>query len=208
VRQRIGVQESMDGKVTIHGQEWLSQGFLKLARIAVSHGSFAGGTIGPMTRELVLRPSAVGVLPYDPVADKILLIEQFRVAAHLAGLPAWQREIVAGINDKGEKPEDIARREAMEEANCPLTDLIEMFRYLPSPGITNEVLIIFCGRMDSKNLGGVHGLAEEHEDIRSTLFDAAEIRQRLEGGHTGNGPLIMALQWMLMHRDRIRAAWR
>lgn len=198
----------MDKKVTIHGQEWLSQGFLKLARITVSHSSFKGGTIGPMTRELVLRPAAVGVLPYDPVTDKILLIEQFRVAAHLAGLPGWQREIVAGINDKNEAPEDIARREAMEEAACPLTDLVEMFRYLPSPGITNEVLIIFCGRMDSTNLGGIHGLAEEQEDIRSTLFAASEIPRLLEDGHTGNGPLIMALQWMLMHRDRIRAAWR
>jgi ADP-ribose pyrophosphatase len=198
----------MDGKVTIHGQEWLSQGFLKLARVTLSHSSFNGGMIGPMTHELVLRPYAVAVLPYDPVADKILLIEQFRVAAHLSGLPAWEREIVAGIADKDETLEQLARREAMEEANCPLTDLVEMHRHLPSPGITNEVLALFCGRMDSRNLGGVHGLEEEHEDIRSTLFDVAEIPGILESPETCNGPLIMALQWMLLHRDRVRAAWR
>jgi ADP-ribose pyrophosphatase len=208
VLQLTKARESMNGKVTIHGQEWLSQGFLKLARITVSHSSFAGGMLGPMTRELVLRSPAVAVLPYDPVADKVLLIEQFRVAAHLSGMPAWEREIVAGIGDKDETPEELARREAMEEANCPLTDLIEMHRYLPSPGVTNEVVIVFCGRMDSRNLGGVHGLEEEHEDIRSTLFDVAEIPGILESPLTSNGPLIMALQWMLLNRDRVRAAWR
>jgi ADP-ribose pyrophosphatase len=209
VLQPTKALESMNGKVTIHSQEWLSQGFLKLARITVSHSSFAGGMLGPMTRELVLRPPAVAVLPYDPVTDKVLLIEQFRVAAHLSGLPPWEREVVAGIGDKDETPEQLACREAMEEANCPLTDLIEMHRYLPSPGVTNEVVIGFCGRMDSRNLGvGVHGLEEEHENIRSTLFDVAEIPGILDNPQTCNGPLIMALQWLLLNRDRLRAAWR
>jgi ADP-ribose pyrophosphatase len=201
-------QVRMDGKVAVLGQEWLSQGFLKLAKFTISHDSFSGHTIGPMTRELVMRPGAVGVLPYDPVADKILLIEQFRLAAHLGGLPAWQREIVAGIADREEGLEDLARREAMEEANCEVTDLMEMFRYLPSPGMSNEVLVLFCGRIDSRQIGGLHGLAEEHEDIRSTLFDAGEIPRILESGHTGNGPLITALQWMQLNRERVRKMWR
>ena len=89
----------MNGKVDVLGTEWLSQGFMKLAKFTVKHDSFAGGTIGPMTREIVVRTSAVAVLPYDPIGDKILLIEQFRLAAHLAGFPAWQRELIAGISD-------------------------------------------------------------------------------------------------------------
>jgi len=197
----------MDGKIEILGQEWLSQGFMKLAKYTVQHERFDGGMIGPFTREIVMRGTAVGVLPYDPVADKILLIEQFRLAAHLAGLPAWQREVIAGLADKDETTEELARREAIEEANCKVTDLVEMTRYLLSPGMSNEVLILYCGRMDSSQTTGIHGLANEHEDIRSTLFDAKDIPALIERGSTGNGPLMLALYWMQTHRERLRKLW-
>src|ERR1700759_2257264 len=128
-----GIAEIMDGKVEILGTEWLSQGFMKLARYTIKHERFDGGMQGPMTREIVMRTKAVGVLPYDPVADKILLIEQFGLAAHLGGMPGWQREVVAGIADRDESSEDLARREALEEANCALADLVEMSRFLLSP---------------------------------------------------------------------------
>jgi ADP-ribose pyrophosphatase len=198
----------MDGKVEILGQEWLSQGFMKLAKFTLRHERFGGGMLGPMTREIVMRTTAVGVLPYDPIADKILLIEQFRVAAHLAGMPAWQREVIAGISDRDETPEELAKREAIEEANCAVTDLVEMHRFLLSPGMSNEMLILYCGRMDSNQIAGVHGLDSEHEDIRSTLFDAREIPALLDHGHTGNGPLIMALYWMQANREKLRQLWR
>jgi ADP-ribose pyrophosphatase len=197
----------MDGKIEILGQEWLAQGFMKVAKYALQHERFGGGMIGPMTREIVMRTTAVGVLPYDPIADKFLLIEQFRLAAHLGGMPAWQREVIAGISDKNETPEDLARREAIEEANCKVTDLVEMTRFLPSPGMTNEVLILYCGRMDSSQATGVHGLANEHEDIRSTFYDAKEIPALLEHGTTGNGPLMIALYWMQANRERLRKLW-
>jgi ADP-ribose pyrophosphatase len=201
-------QAGMDGKIEVLGREWLAQGFMKLAKYTVRHERFDGSMIGPFTREIVLRTTAVGVLPYDPIADKILLIEQFRLAAHLAGLPAWQREVIAGLADKDETTEELARREAIEEANCKVTDLVEMTRFLLSPGMSNEVLILYCGRMDSSQMAaGVHGLATEHEDIRSTLFDAEEIPALIEHGTTGNGPLTLALYWMQANRERLRKLW-
>jgi ADP-ribose pyrophosphatase len=185
-----------DEKLKIHAKETLSDGFLKLTKYTVSHRRFDGGWIGPMTREVVERPLCVAVLPYDPIADKILLIEQFRLAAHLAGMAAWQREIIAGMNDKNESPEAIVRREALEEADCPLTDLIEIYRYLPTPGIT------------SRGRGGIFGLDDEHEDIRATLHDFAEVPGILTDSHGGNGLLIMSLQWLMLNRDRLRREWR
>ena len=97
--------------------------------------------------------------------------------------------------------------EAIEEANCKVTDLVEMTRFLLSPGMSNEVLILYCGRMDSSQAAGIHGLATEHEDIRSTLFDAKEIPALIEHGTTGNGPLTLALYWMQANRERLRKAW-
>jgi ADP-ribose pyrophosphatase len=183
--------------------------FLKVDRYRLRHSAFKGGWVGPMNREVVDRPVCVAVLPYDPVADRLLLIEQFRLQAHLAGLPAWQREVIAGINDKNEAIEEVARREAMEEAACTLTELWPIYRYLVSPGLTTETLCVFLGRFDSESWkGGVHGLDYEHEDIRASLHDAATVPDILETGHTGNGPLILALQWFQLNREKVRRKWR
>lgn len=183
--------------------------FLKVDLYNLRHGAFKGGWIGPMTREVVVRPTCVAVLPYDPVTDQILLIEQFRLQAHLTGLPSWQREVVAGINDKNESEEEVARREALEEAACPLSDLWPIYRYLVSPGLATEVLATFLGRFDSKAWrGDVQGLDHEHEDIRATLHHASTVPEILESGHTGNGPLILILQWFLLNREKVRQKWR
>ena len=55
------------------------------------------------------------VLPYDPVADAVVLIEQFRLPALAAGLDPVLVELPAGLCDDGETPETTARRETQEE---------------------------------------------------------------------------------------------
>ncbi|HVI91279.1 MAG TPA: NUDIX domain-containing protein, partial [Dongiaceae bacterium] len=143
-----------------------------------------------------------------PVAGKILLIEQFRLPAHLSGMPGWQLELIAGLNDKDENPEEIARREAIEEANCQLGELKLAYHYLLCPGMSTETLYSYVARFDSSAwTGDVHGLAIEYEDIRASLHDVADIPKILADGHTGNVILIVALQWFLLNRDRLRAEW-
>jgi ADP-ribose pyrophosphatase len=199
----------MPKDVDIQDEERILDSFLKVDRYRLRHAGFRGGWIGPMFREVVRRPVCVAVLPYDPVTDKLLLIEQFRLPAHLAGMPGWQLELIAGMNDKNESPEDVARREAIEEANCQLGELHLVYHYLLSPGLTTETLHTFIGRFDSTAWqGDVHGLDSEHEDIKSSLHDAAEIPALLVEGHTGNGVLILALQWLQLNRDMLRQKWR
>jgi ADP-ribose pyrophosphatase len=194
--------------VDIQQHERILDSFLKVERYRIRHSAFSGGWVGPMNREVVTRPTAVAVLPYDPVTEKILLIEQFRLPAHLAGMPGWQRELIAGLNDKNEEPEDIARREAIEEADCQLGELKLVYQYLLSPGMATEVLHTYVGRFDSSAWkAGVHGLAVEHEDIRASLHDVAEVPDILATGHTGNGILILALQWLMLNHAQLRQDW-
>lgn len=198
----------MDKDVNILQRERILDSYLKVERWSIRHSAHRGGWIGPMVREFVERPSAVAVLPYDPMNEKILLIEQFRLPAHVAGMPGWQRELIAGLNDKGEDPEQIARREALEEANCQLGELKLAYHYLLCPGMTTETLYSFVGHFDSTAWqGDVHGLTIEHEDIRATLHDVAEIPRILAEGHTGNGILILALQWFMLNHRQLRSAW-
>ena len=86
----------------------------------------------------------------------------------------WLLECVAGIIEEGESPEDVARRETVEEAGCEILDLFPVCHYLASPGGSSESIFVFCARVDASTAGGVFGLAEEHEDIRVRAIAAAQ----------------------------------
>src|SRR5262245_57866832 len=164
------------------------QGYFRIDRYRFRHRLFAGGWSGVVQREVFERGHAVAVLPYDPERDAVVLIEQFRIGAVAAGLPPWQEEIVAGIIDEGETPEAVAHREAQEEAGCRIQDLVFICEYLTSAGGASESVKLYCGRVNSHGIGGIHGLAEEHEDIRVEVVSFAEARERLLAGRFGNAP--------------------
>ena len=182
-------------------------GFFRINCYRLRHRLFAGGWSGAIEREVFERGHAVGVLPYDPVADSVVLIEQFRIGALVAGMSPWLIEVVAGIAEEGEAPEEVARRETQEEAGLEIQALMPMCRYLVSPGGSSESVRLYCGRVDSRGAGGIHGLAEEHEDIRVDHLPYGEAMRLLEEGLVTNSVSLIALQWLALHRDRVRAAW-
>jgi ADP-ribose pyrophosphatase len=183
------------------------KGYFGIARYRFRHRLFAGGWSSEITREVFERGHAVAVLPYDPERDTILLIEQFRIGALIGEMPGWQVEVIAGIIDEGETPEQVAHREAQEEANCKLGDLIPIAHYLASPGGTSETCRLYCARIDSRGLGGIHGLAHENEDIRVSVVSVKEARAKMSRGEIGNGTALIALQWLLLNREDLRRRW-
>ena len=116
-------------------------------------------------------------------------------------------EVIAGIIDEGETPEQVAHREAEEEASCKLGDLIPIAHYLASPGGTSETCRLYCARIDSRGLGGIHGLAHENEDIRVSVVSVEEARAKMSHGEIGNGTALIALQWLLLNREDLRRRW-
>jgi ADP-ribose pyrophosphatase len=184
------------------------KGFFEIVRYRFRHRLFAGGWSGEIEREVFERGHAVAVLPYDPSADAVVLIEQFRIGALVAGFPPWQTEIVAGIVEEGEAPEDVARRETEEEAGASVDALIPICRYLVSPGGASESVALYCGRVDSRTLGGIHGLPEENEDIRVEVRPFAQAMVELNAGRVTNAVSIIALQWLALHREELRGCWK
>ena len=193
--------------VELLGKSERYSGFFRINGYRLRHRLFAGGWSGVIEREVFERGHAVGVLPYDPVADSIVLIEQFRIGALIAGMSPWLIEVVAGIIEEGEAPEEVARRETLEEAGLEIQALMPMCRYLVSPGGSSESVLLYCGRVDSRGAGGLHGLVEEHEDIRVDRVAYGEAMRLLEEGRVTNSVSLIALQWLALHRDRVRAAW-
>lgn len=184
-------------------------GYFQIIRYRLRHTLFAGGWSGAMVREVFERGHAAAVLPYDPVRDAVVLIQQFRVGAMNSPWiqEAWLWEIVAGILEEGETPLELVHREAQEEAGCTIADVIPMYHVIVSPGGATETLALFCGRVDATQIGGIHGLAEEHEDIHVQVFPYAEALDMLHTGKICSGSAIIAMQWLALHRDNVRQQW-
>ncbi|MBK1698696.1 NUDIX domain-containing protein [Rhodovibrio salinarum] len=180
------------------------KGFFRIDRYQLRHRKHDGSWSEPMTREVFERGHAVAVLPYDPVRDEVVLIEQFRPGALAGGMPPWQIEVVAGIIEANEDPDDVARREADEESGLHLQELIPISHYLATPGGSSETIRLYCGLIDATNAGGLHGLDHENEDIhaRAMAFDAAF--DLLGQGPADNAPTVMALYWLALNQTRLR----
>lgn len=173
------------------------------------HRLFAGGWSGERVFDVVRRGAAVAIVLYDPERDSVVLIEQFRLAALYGGRSPWQIEAVAGLADgDGETAEAIGRREAREEAGLdPVGSLVPIQTMLPASGSYDETVALFCGRVDSRQAGGIHGLAEEHEDIRVVVKTMAEIEAMLDAGQIDSAHTLICLYWLLRHRDKVRRLW-
>ena len=193
--------------VEILERESCFSGFYKLDRLSLRHRQFAGGMGPVLSRELFVRHDAVCVLPYDPQRDTVVLIEQFRVGAMAKSENPWLLELVAGLIDKDEQPEEVALREAIEEADLALTSLWPITQYYPSPGGSDERVHLFIGRCDSEGAGGVHGLAEEGEDIRVHVWPLEAALDAVKDGRIENAASIIALQWLALNRLEVRGLW-
>jgi ADP-ribose pyrophosphatase len=198
-----------EDSIAISDRRTAYSGFFRIDQFRLRHRLFAGGWSPELSREVFLRHNAAGILLWDPIRDELVLIEQFRLAAHLAGFAAWQLEIVAGIIETGESTADVARREAQEEAGLPIIgDLVPIHRFLTSPGGSTETVDLFCGRVDASNAGGIHGLADESEDIRVVVMSSAAALARVAEGTIDNGFTLLALHWFAANREALCLRWR
>jgi ADP-ribose pyrophosphatase len=180
------------------------KGRFRLDRYRLRHRKHDGGWTRDVTREVFERGHAAAALLWDPDTDKVVLVEQFRFPAYLAGLNPWQIEIVAGIIDAGEAPEDVARREITEETGLePIGPLLPIHRILPSAGACTETVHIFLGHVDSSRAGGLHGLADEDEDIRVLVLPFDEALHRAEAGAIDNSFALLSLWWLKAHHQRL-----
>ncbi|MCK2184393.1 NUDIX domain-containing protein [Halomonas sp. YJPS3-2] len=183
----------------------LHQGFFRLEELHLRHRLFEGGWSAPVVREVHRRHDAVGVLLYDVERDAVALVEQFRAGALDDPASPWKLEVVAGLVERGESRADVARREAEEEAGCPVGELIELHTYYPSPGACDERVTLFCGLIDSQGLGGIHGLDEEHEDIRVHVLSFARAWELMRAGRLDNAMCLIAFHWLAAERASLRA---
>jgi ADP-ribose pyrophosphatase len=199
---------SVPKAVEIEQREHCYEGFYKLDKVLLKHELFAGGMSRTISRELFVRHDAVCVLPYDPQRDEVVLLEQFRVGAMGKTDNPWLVEMVAGLIDRDEQPEEIAHREAQEEAGLSLAALWPITRYFPSPGGSDEYVHLYLGRCSTVGVSGIHGLDEEAEDIRVRVWSFSDAMQAVKDGKIINAATIIAIQWLALNREEVRGLWK
>ncbi|HDY7481912.1 TPA: ADP-ribose diphosphatase [Vibrio vulnificus] len=192
--------------VEVLSKEPLFQGFFKMIKYRFRHKLFAGGWSNVIEREMFERGHAAAMLPYDPIRDQVVLIEQIRVGA-LEHQHPWQLEIVAGMIDRDESADDVVRREAQEEAGLEVGQLVSVVSYYPSAGGCSEKLDVFIGEVDASKAHGIHGLDYEDEDIRVHVMTCEQAYDLVKQGKIENGASIIALQWLELNHLQLKSQW-
>jgi ADP-ribose pyrophosphatase len=198
--------------VLIESDEVVWSGRFPLRLIKFRQRRFDGTFSNTRTWEMLSRGKAAAVLPYDPVADLVVVIEQFRLPAFAAGLEPVMTELCAGLVDGNDTPEATIFRESQEEMGLEVETLEKIGDFLLTPGGCDEVCSLFAGRVRVNNIGadgflGMGGLASENEDIRVRALPAAEVIEKAVAGAYPNSVATIGLLWFAARREWLRAKW-
>lgn len=193
--------------IEIAEQRPLFSGFFTLLKVSLRHRLFGGEWSPVVERELFSKAGAAAAMVYDPVLDKIGLVEQFRVGMLDAPQGPWSLEGVAGMLEPDETPEELIGRELVEEAGLEAKHLIPITGFYPTPGSCDEYTHLFCAICDLSQAGGVFGLAEEGEDILFNVYSASEVFDAMLQSRMNNATTLIGLQWLERQRDSLRAQY-
>ncbi|WP_044470592.1 ADP-ribose diphosphatase [Mannheimia massilioguelmaensis] len=203
------IQKFTQQDIEIVKEESLYEGFFRLQRIQFRHKLFAGGMSNIVTRELLYKGAASAVIAYDAERDSVVLVEQVRIGAYQPGLSSspWLLELIAGMIEPGESPEQVALRESEEEAGIKISHLEHVLSVWDSPGSTVERLHLFVGKVNSRTATGLHGLANEHEDIKVHVVERETAYQWINEGKIDNSIALMGIQWLQLNYQKLQEKW-
>jgi len=188
--------------VDLDAPEILADGFREYRRYHVTLRN-PGHAPLRQQRDILIGGQVIAVLPVDLEGDELILIRQFRLPAHIGIGRGDMVEIVAGRVEPGETAAASARRECEEEIGVAPDRLVELFSFMTTPGITDETIVLFLASVDASRVPARSGAAHEGERIETIRLPIDDAVALAQSGGVANGPLIMALQWLALNRNRL-----
>lgn len=193
-------------KWKIHQQQIKYDGHFKVTQYQLTHEKFDGSETPLLQRELVGRQDAVAMVAYDPQSDELVLVQQFRMGAINDEKP-WLTEIVAGLIEPDETPEEVTIRECQEEIGCKPSELIKIGGFYTSPGGVSEWIDLFIGKISVSEINQSGGLDEEGEDIKVIVVPATDAPYMISTGEIRSAIGIIGLQWFFLNHQAVREQW-
>ena len=185
-------------KYKIINKESLHSGFFNLYKYAFIHEKYDGNWSNIVEREIFSGAHVSTLLPYDPIRKEIVLIQQFRAGVLSRDNHSHLHEIVAGIIEENENPEDTAKRECLEETGCEVKTIIPIQNYFPAPGSSESYYHLYLGEVNSFDGERIMGLESENENILVKSFKIDQVRKMLKNKEIINGLTLIALQWFFL----------
>ena len=192
----------MSPKFKILDKKNIHDGFFKMNEVTLKYKKYDGNWSNEIKRELFGGAQVSAVLPYDPINKKIVLIQQFRPGTISKDKQNYLDEIVAGIIDPGETPEDAAKRECFEETGCKVSNLRSIQGYFPAPGSSESFYNLFLGEVIAPDKEIIRGLENENEDILVKSYSFDEVKTKMNKKQILNGLTLIALQWFFLNIER------
>jgi nudix-type nucleoside diphosphatase (YffH/AdpP family) len=198
-----GPENSINIQVENIQREYL--GFFALNQISLKYSQFDGDLSELKNRVILMGSEASLILPYDPVLDKVLLVEQFRIGPFCRGDRApWVFEPVAGIIEVGETPDEAAKREVFEEAGLEVTQLVKMGSGYPNPGEATSYFYNYIAIVDlSEYSPGIYGAKNEGEDIRTHVIDFNTVLNWSVSNKLRVLPLNTMVLWLALNKLKL-----
>ena len=187
-------------KYKIINKKNLYSGFFSLNKYEFIHQKHNGEWTNTVDREIFSGAHVSTLLPYDPIKKEIVLIQQFRAGVLSRFDKDYLYEIVAGIIDEGEQPEETAKRECLEETGCEVKKILPIQSYFPSPGSSESYYHIYLGEINTFKGERIRGLKNENEDILVKSFKIEDVRKMLKEKKINNGLTLVALQWFFLEQ--------
>ena len=193
----------------IREQTTVFENFLKVERFNLKIQRFDGSWTTPFERHVATNASGLAIvaLPYDPVEDKLIFVEQFRMGWMIRETNAWSLEAVAGLLEPNSTAEETVYREVLEETGLTPSTLKDMGSFIPSGGSLTEKLFCYIVKVAAPLHGSEHGLATEHENIRLHVLPADEAIRLLDSGQINDLKTAYMLQWFARHKEALRREW-
>ena len=176
----------------------LYKGFYSLNQYEFIHQKHDGSWTEKIEREIFSGAHVSTLLPFDPIKKEIVLIQQFRAGVISRYNEEYLYEIVAGMIDENELPEEAAKRECFEETGCKVQNIIPIQSFFPAPGSSESFYQIYLGEINSFSGERIRGLDNENEDILVKSFKVDEVREMLKNKAIINGVTLIALQWFFL----------
>ncbi|MGD2085435.1 MAG: NUDIX hydrolase [Candidatus Aminicenantes bacterium] len=182
-------------KVEVQRKKRVFDDFFKIEEAVVRFEQFNGQMSPPVRRLNFERGDAAAVLIFNKETNNVILVNQFRYPTYEKS-GGWLREIVAGMLDKNETPEECIRREVKEETGYQVEHLTPIHTFYTTPGGSSERIFLYYAEITNSDRVSYGGGAEtEHEDIQIVEFSLPDLWEALDSGKIMDAKTLVALFW-------------
>lgn len=184
-------------KVSIEEKKTIFDDFFKVEEAYLRFEQF-NGQMSPRIRRLNMeRGNSVAIVILNKDTNQLVMVTQFRYPTYQNG-DGWTIEIIAGMVDPGETPEQTLKRELDEEIGLKLETFERIAAFYPSPGGSSEQIHLYYAEVSGEKAKykQTGGLLSHGEDVKAIELSLQDALSKVKSGEIVDAKTIIGVYWM------------